>query len=154
MQIMRSGGVSSAKAKASAKTNRPSASVLLISTVRPLRLVRISCGRNASPLIAFSTAGINTRSCSGILLAIIILASPITWAAPPISFFINPIEDPGLMFNPPVSKQTPLPTNVSLGPALPQVMSIKRGARRDARPTAWIIGKFCTIRSWPVTTVI
>ena len=154
MHIIRSGGVSSAKVKASAKTKRPSASVLLISTLRPLRLMRISCGRNASPLIEFSTAGINIRSCKGILLAMIILASPITWAAPPISFFINPIEAPGLIFNPPVSKHTPLPTSVSLGPLVPQVISINRGSRGEARPTAWIIGKFWDIRSFPFTTLI
>ena len=136
MHIIRSGGVSSAKAKASAKTKRPSASVLLISTVRPLRLTRISCGRKASPLIAFSTAGISIRSCNGILLAMIILARPMTWAAPPMSFFINPIDAPGLIFNPPVSKHTPLPTSVSVGPLVPQVMSISRGSRSEARPTA------------------
>ena len=41
---------------ASASTNRPSASVLLISTVRPLRLLMISPGRIAALEIAFSTA--------------------------------------------------------------------------------------------------
>ena len=43
--------------------------------------------------------------------AIIICASPITVAAPPISFFIRDIDEFGLIFNPPVSKQTPFPTN-------------------------------------------
>ncbi len=135
MQIITSQGLSSAKARASASTNRPSASVLLISTVSPFLLFKISCGRKAEPPMAFSTAGIKTRSCTGIVLAMIILASPRTWAAPPISFFINPMEAPGLRLRPPVSKHTPLPTNVSRGPDVPQVRSIKRGARGEARPT-------------------
>ena len=42
-------------------------------------------------------------------------ASPIAVAAPPMSFFISPIEAGGLMSSPPVSKQTPLPTSVTFG---------------------------------------
>ena len=44
-----------------------------------------------------------------------IAASPIAVAAPPMSFFISPIEAGGLMSRPPVSKQTPLPTSVTFG---------------------------------------
>ena len=66
--------------------------------------------------------------------------------------FIRAMDDPGLMFSPPVSKQTPFPTNVSCGPASPQRMSSNRGARVDARPTVWISGKFAGIRSSPVIT--
>ena len=36
-------------------------------------------------------------------------ASPIQFAAPPISFFINAIPEPVLIFRPPVSNETPLP---------------------------------------------
>ena len=42
-------------------------------------------------------------------------ARPIAVAAPPMSFFISPIEAGGLMSSPPVSKQTPLPTSVTFG---------------------------------------
>jgi hypothetical protein len=59
----------------------------------------------------------------------IIIASASTLAAPPMSFFISSIEEAGLMSRPPVSKQTPLPTSVSLGaPFLPQRISRSRGA--------------------------
>ena len=40
-------------------------------------------------------------------------AKPKACAAPPISFFINRIPLAGLIFRPPVSKQTPLPTKVT-----------------------------------------
>ena len=74
----------------------------------------------------------------------IIEARPSTLAAPPMSFFISSMPLDGLMSRPPVSKQTPLPTSVTLGASLsPQTMSISRGASAEARPTAWIIGKFC-----------
>ena len=48
-----------------------------------------------------------------------------------------------------MSKQTPLPTSVSVGPSSPHRRSSRRGARSDARPTAWIIGKFRSSRSSP-----
>ena len=73
----------------------------------------------------------------------IIWASASTLAAPPMSFFISSMPLSGLMSRPPVSKHTPLPTSVTLGAAgSPQFMSIRRGARAAARPTAWISGKF------------
>ena len=70
-------------------------------------------------------------------------ASPIAVAAPPMSFFISPIEAGGLMSSPPVSKQTPLPTSVTFGAsARPQVRSSSRGGSDAAAPTASIIGRF------------
>ena len=152
MEMIWSGFSSSANASASASTSRPSASVLLISTVSPLREVRMSPGRNALPDTAFSTAGISTRSCTCRPVAMIICAKPSTAAAPPMSFFIKPMEAPGLRFSPPVSKHTPLPTSVSRGPVSPHRRSISRGARSAARPTVWIIGKFCSRRASPVIT--
>ena len=72
----------------------------------------------------------------------IMSARPIAVAAPPMSFFIRPIEAGGLMSSPPVSKQTPLPTRVTLGASgRPQVRSSRRGGSVAAAPTAWIIGK-------------
>ncbi len=80
----------------------------------------------------------------------IMWASASTQAAPPMSFFMISMPLDGLMSRPPVSKHTPLPTSVILGSAgLPQAMSIRRGARADARPTAWISGKFSARRSSP-----
>ena len=83
----------------------------------------------------------------------IVRARPSTVAAPPMSFFIRPIDAAGLMSSPPVSKHTPLPTSVSAGPVTPQVISISRGGRVEARPTAWIIGKFDSRSASPVVTV-
>ena len=85
-------------------------------------------------------------------IPIIALANANTLAAPPISFFLIPMEFPGLMFKPPVSKQTPLPTNVSLGPLLPIFKSISLGVFADATPTACIMGKFLSSSSSPDTT--
>ena len=78
----------------------------------------------------FSTAGMSTRSRTGSLRSMIMWASASTLAAPPMSFFISSMALSGLMSSPPVSKQTPLPTSVTLGAAgSPQLMSIKRGGR-------------------------
>ena len=80
----------------------------------------------------------------------IMWASASTQAAPPMSFFMISMPLDGLMSRPPVSKHTPLPTSVIFGSAgLPQAKSIRRGARADARPTAWISGKFSASRSSP-----
>ena len=82
----------------------------------------------------------------------IMCAQASTVAAPPMSFFMISMALSGLRSSPPVSKQTPLPTSVTLGSvALPQRSSISRGARvlSAARPTAWISGKFCFSRSSP-----
>ena len=77
-------------------------------------------------------------------------ASAIAAAAPPMSFFISAIEASGLRLRPPVSKATPLPTMVTRGAAAsPQDRSTRRGARGEARPTAWIIGKLRARRSSP-----
>ena len=80
----------------------------------------------------------------------IMSARPIAVAAPPMSFFISPIEAGGLMSSPPVSKQTPLPTRVTFGAsARPQARSSRRGASVAAAPTAWIIGKPSRRRASP-----
>ena len=56
----RSGLSSLARERVSASTSRPSASVLLISTVDPFLAVKISPGRKEFPEIEFSTAGMST----------------------------------------------------------------------------------------------
>ena len=76
-------------------------------------------------------------------------------AAPPMSFFMLSMPLSGLMSSPPVSKHTPLPTSVILGcDGSPQVMSIRRGARSAARPTAWMSGKFSLSRSSPTIALM
>ncbi len=65
----------------------------------------------------------------------IIEASASAWAAPPMSFFMLRMPDEGLRSSPPESKHTPLPTSVTLGArGLPQVKSIRRGARERSAP--------------------
>ena len=97
----------------------------------------MSIGRNALLATAFSTAGISTRNRSFSAASITICASASTFAAPPMSFFINSMPLDGFRSSPPVSKQTPLPTSVTFGWAgSPQEKSISRGARLDAMPTA------------------
>ena len=85
----------------------------------------------------------------------IMCASDSAVAAPPMSFFIKSMPLAGLISRPPVSKVMPLPTRVIFG-ALegPHVISMRRGRRGLARPTAWIMGKFCLRSSSPVTTEI
>ncbi len=95
------------------------------------------------PDIAFSTAGMITRSRTFSPSAIIMCASASAVAAPPMSFFMLSMPESGLISSPPVSKHTPFPTNVIFGSlALPHVMSISRGARADPAPTACTSGKF------------
>ena len=56
---------------ASHNRSRPSASVLSISTVRPLCVSSTSPGRKALPLMAFSAAGTNRRKRTGSACAMI-----------------------------------------------------------------------------------
>ena len=135
------GSSPSASASASARTSRPSASVLLISTVSPCACGARRPGRKALPPMLFSTAGISRRRRTGKRQRHDHRASASITAAPPMSFFISSMLLDGLMSSPPVSKHTPLPTSVSFGAAgSPQVRSIRRGARALARPTAWTAG--------------
>ncbi len=144
-----SGLPSPARVSASARISRPSASVLPISTVRPLRLRMTSPGRNEADAMAFSTIGRITRSRRRKPASMIICARARAVAAPPMSFFISSMPASGLMFSPPVSKVTPLPTRVTAGAsAAPQVNSTSRGGWWPACPTAWISGK-PTSRSAP-----
>jgi hypothetical protein len=155
MSIKSSGAPSSASASASARTSRPSASVLPTSTVSPLRDRYTSRGRKAAPEIAFSTAGMSTLSRTLSLRSMIMCASASTLAAPPMSFFISNIALSGLMSRPPESKQTPFPTSVTRGrSASPHCSSMSRGAATDARPTAWISGKFSASKFSPTMALI
>ena len=77
----------------------------------------------------FSAAGISTRSRTGSFVRMTRSAKASAAAAPPMSFFISAMALDGLMSRPPVSKQMPLPTIVTLGACSdPQRRSIRRGA--------------------------
>ena len=128
---------SHARVSASHSTSRPSASVLSISTLTRLRVVMMSPGRNAFGPTAFSTAAISKVMRSGSLRAITSSASASACAAPPMSFFMLRMPAAAFRSSPPVSKQTPLPHSTICGcAASPQLSSIRRGARCEARPTA------------------
>ena len=129
----RSGRSWSASVRASASTRRPSASVLPISTVLPLRIRIMSPGRKAVPAMLFSTAGIKRRRRTGRRCAMTSRARASMSAAPPMSFFIRSMPLAGLMSRPPVSKHTPLPTSVRRGcPARPRRDHQARLARAGA----------------------
>mmetsp|Transcript_28384 Transcript_28384/g.69150 ORF Transcript_28384/g.69150 Transcript_28384/m.69150 type:complete len:324 (+) Transcript_28384:408-1379(+) len=154
MSMTSSGLSASASVMASARISLPSASVFPISTVSPALEVSTSDGLNALLEIEFSAIG--TRICSLALMPVFISMwlRPRMAAAPPMSFFIGSIAEPGLMFSPPVSKTTPLPTRAILGASSgPQAISTSLGGRSDARPTASIIGK-SLVRVSPRTTRI
>ena len=91
---------------ASARISRPSASVLLTSTVLPFSWVMTSPGLIAVPLGMFSVAGTTaTRSSSSPSSAIAATASS-TAAPPDMSIFISCMPADGLIEIPPLSKVT------------------------------------------------
>ena len=115
MSTIASTGSSVARTSASPMTRRPSASVLMISTVLPPRMTMMSPMRRADP--------------DGMLS--VHIRKPVTWAvqpssfrtlmaarmldAPVMSFFIVACtSSPGLMARPPASYMMPLPTSASL----------------------------------------
>ena len=150
-----SGFSSAASASASAQDEPPLASVLPISTVTPLRGWQHVTEAGRRPAMAFSTAGMRTRSRTGSPRAMTIAASASAAPRRPCPSSSAACRLDGLMSRPPVSKPTPLPTIVTWGwPASPQVRSTSRGARRLARPTAWITGKFRSSSASPTTAVI
>lgn len=89
MSIRMAGFSESPSASGSHRMRRPSASVLPISMVSPLRVGMMSIGLKALPETRFSTVGSSTRRRILRLPAISRLASPRTLAPPPMSFFIS-----------------------------------------------------------------
>mmetsp|Transcript_13337 Transcript_13337/g.20002 ORF Transcript_13337/g.20002 Transcript_13337/m.20002 type:complete len:238 (-) Transcript_13337:239-952(-) len=104
-----------AATRASASISRPSASVLVISVVLPLRARMTSPGLRAAPEMEFSTIGRSRRTRTGKALSTTSSAKAIACAAPVMSLFMLRIPPPPLMFKPPVSKVTPLPTITTKG---------------------------------------
>jgi len=99
---------------ASASISLPSASVLPISTVFPLKLLTISPGRVASPDGMFSTTGRTPITRIFGLSPAVAISAAATVAAPAISIFMVSRDPVGLRFIPPESKVTPLPTRTTV----------------------------------------
>src|SRR5215211_2379194 len=132
-----SGLSSAARASASARMRRPSASVLSTSTVLPFRILRTSPGRMAVPLGMFSTIGTYavTLALTPSSFSTDIAAS--TAAAPDMSVFIVSMPLDVFSDRPPESKTTPLPTNAT-EPFLPcgeYVALTRRGGLPEPWPT-------------------
>ncbi len=104
----------SAYVSASARTSRPSASVLSTSTVLPLRNRRMSPGRVAEPLGRFSVVGVRAITRTGSFSAFAARTHASTVAAPIMSYFISPIEAEGLIEIPPESNVIPFPTRTAV----------------------------------------
>ena len=95
--------------RASAKTKRPSASVLITSMVLPFMAVTISPGRVAVPLGMFSAiANRQLTRTDGCNRPMAVMA-PSMVAAPAMSYFICSMLLGGFSDRPPVSKVMPLP---------------------------------------------
>ena len=101
----------------SPRIRRPSASVLITSTVLPDALVSTSPGRIALPPGMFSAVGTMPMTRIGAFSSAIARIAQATAAPPAMSSFICSIFSAGLIEMPPVSKVMPLPTRPSTGVA-------------------------------------
>ena len=104
--------------KISARTSRPSASVLITSTVSPFIDLITSPGRVAFPDGIFSTKPTTPTTLAFALRRASVFIAPATTPAPPISIVISSMPAAGFNEIPPVSKTTPLPTKAN-GASLP-----------------------------------
>jgi hypothetical protein len=107
----------------------------------PVRAVRISPGRKALPATAFSTAGIRTRRRSGRPCHDHVRKAQ-TLAAPPMSFFIRPIDAPGLRFSPRCRNTRPCRPASGGGPR-------PRSCRSAAGPRRWRGRRCGSAAGWP-----
>jgi hypothetical protein len=114
---IRSAPCSTAHARQSARTSRPSASVLTISIVVPVRARTMSPGFIAWPDGRFSVAPITVTTRTGSPRRAIAAVAWSTAAPPDMSNFMSLIPRPGLIEMPPESNVTALPTKPSGGPA-------------------------------------
>ena len=144
-----SGSSSMARARASAMTRRPSASVLVTSTVVPSRIVTISLGRWASAVGMFSARAsqASTRTPSSRRAAA--STAPRTVAAPAMSDFISGMEAEGLRDRPPESKVIPLPISAMrcAGFSGTQETRTRKGGCTEPWPTPTMPPNPCSRRS-------
>ena len=121
----------------SQSTKRPSASVLITSTVSPFIVVITSPGRVALPEGMFSTIPTSPTTFALALRSASVRITPETTPAPPMSMVMSSMPAPGLRLMPPVSKTTPLPTSA-------------RGAASSAPPSHRITTTFDGLSDpWP-----
>ena len=124
---------------ASHRISRPSASVLMTSTVWPDMLLTTSPGRWALPSGMFSTRAHTPTTFARALRPASRRIAPVTAPAPPMSHFMSSMPPAGLIEMPPVSKHTPLPISATgclrLRPVHPAHHQELRFARA-ALPTA------------------
>ena len=131
---MAAGSKVCAKERASARIRRPSASVLMISTVFPARVRTTSPGFTALPDGRFSEDGTMPTTFRGGESSPMALIAPMTAAPPDMSNFMSSIFAAGLMEMPPASKVSPFPTSTNGGsPSPPPRCSstIRRGSWTD-----------------------
>ena len=102
--------------RASARIRRPSASVLLTSTVLPFSWVMMSPGRVAVPEGMFSVEGMTATTSSPSPSSAIAATASRTAAPPDMSIFISCMPFEGLIEIPPLSKVTALPTRPRTSP--------------------------------------
>ena len=124
---------------ASHRIRRPSASVLMTSTVWPDIDFTTSPGRCALPSGMFSTRAHTATTFALALRPAIRAMAPVTAPAPPMSHFMSSMPPAGFSEMPPVSKHTPLPISATgawpLGPFI-QVMTRSCESRPLPCPTA------------------
>ena len=115
----------------------------------------MSPGRNALPEIAFSTAGTSTRRRTGSFCDITSRAMPehVRRAAHVLLHEAHAgrrldVEAAGVEAHTLADQR-----DARIASRSPQFRSIRRGAFALARPTAWIVGKFCASRSSPTMTL-
>ena len=113
--MMQPGLRSATMSSTSARTTRPSASVLWISIVVPLRAVTTSPSLYALPPVMFSTSPTAATTCIGIFSAAIDAMALSAAAAPAISHFMASIPSEVFRERPPESKVTPFPTKATSG---------------------------------------
>ena len=109
------------KVSASHSTSRPSASVFRISMVWPDMLVTTSPGLVARPEGMFSAQATTATMFRGKSNCVTACITPMTVAAPPMSYFISSMPAPGFRLIPPVSKVMPLPTK-AIGASSPPLL--------------------------------
>ena len=119
--------------------SRPSASVLITSTVLPDALFSTSPGLMARPPGMFSAIGITPMTRIGAFSSASARMAHATAAPPAMSSFMRSMSAAGLMEMPPVSNVMPLPTSPSTGDARRAGGSYRIDTRRGGsalpRPT-------------------